>query len=542
MAIVDSGEHPTILIVDDRPENVSVMARVLKRTWTDAAIRSATEAEHGLAIATAETPDVAIIDVQMPGMGGIELCRRLQSDVKTRPMPVIMITSHHSTAELRAAALEAGASEFVSRPIDNVELVARVGAMLRIKHGEDQLRLVNRTLEKLVTQRTEQARIKEARYRALVNSATEHIFMLDRDGVYVTSNESAERGDVSAAAPVMGRSIEEVYPDETAALYRCEFETVRDTAQPRALEYTLPHPDGDRYYLVVLFPIAVDGDVHGVGGICRDVTAQKNSEAERVRLEQHLWQAQKLESMGTFAGGVAHEINNPINGIMNYAQLIRDRMGGSNPVLDEYAGEIILETERMATIVRNLFSFAGREKHERSRFAVCEIVESTLSLVRAVFRHDQITLEVDVPEDLPALLCSSQQIRQAIMNLLTNARDALNEKYEGYHEDKIIRVSARTTDTLASRESDPWQAGNGQPVSAGRWLRLTVEDHGPGIPEEVKDRVFDPFYTTKPRHTWSGLGLATSHGIVEDHGGEICIETEPGAFTRVHIDLPITAE
>ena len=117
--------------------------------------------------------------------------------------------------------------------------------------------------------------------------------------------------------------------------------------------------------------------------------------------------------------------------------------------------------------------------------------------------------------------CRSQQIEQVLMNLLTNARDALNDRYPAYHEDKIIRVSARPFEKNGSI-----------------WIQMTVEDHGNGIPAGVRDRIFDPFYTTKPMGRGTGLGLSISYGIVKDHGGCLHFETEAGRYTRFHVDLP----
>ncbi|MFA7007107.1 MAG: ATP-binding protein, partial [Verrucomicrobiia bacterium] len=118
-----------------------------------------------------------------------------------------------------------------------------------------------------------------------------------------------------------------------------------------------------------------------------------------------------------------------------------------------------------------------------------------------------------------------QQIQQVVMNLLTNARDALNEKYPDYHEDKIIHVAARQF------EKD-----------GKSWIRVTVEDHGHGIPREIRTRLFDPFFTTKLGKGGTGLGLAISHGIAKDHNGELHFETETGCYTRFHLDLPVSEE
>ncbi len=284
--------------------------------------------------------------------------------------------------------------------------------------------------------------------------------------------------------------------------------------------------DGSLYWEnAILSGIKNDaGHVTHFLAVKEDITARKRLEQERAGLEAKLRQHQKLESIGTLAGGVAHEINNPINGIMNYAQLIQDRLPAESP-LAEFTGEILHETQRVVTIVRNLLTFSRDEKQSHSPARLTDIVEGTLSLIRTVIRHDQITLRVDVAGNLPELKCRSQQLQQVLMNLMTNARDALNARYPGHDADKVLHVTA------------------GEFAKEGRcWIRVTVEDHGTGITPAVRERMFDPFYTTKPRDQGTGLGLAISHGIVKEHHGELTVESEPGHFTRMHLDLPVDNE
>ncbi len=258
-----------------------------------------------------------------------------------------------------------------------------------------------------------------------------------------------------------------------------------------------------------------------IGWVLLDQERQRAAD-ERLRLsDMQLRHQQRLESIGTLASGVAHEINNPVCGIMNYAQIIAEKPG-VDPSVVEFAREIEHAGERVASIVHNLLTFARQDKQVHSPVRLVDIVEGTLSLVRAVLRHDQIVLEVNVSPDLPAVDCCSQQIQQVLMNLLTNARDALNERYPGFHEDKRIQILA------------------GQVERAGRnWVRLTVTDRGFGIPPEIRERIFDPFFTTKPRDKGTGLGLAISHGIVKEHQGVLHMETVMGQGTQFHLDLPV---
>ncbi|MEI6211675.1 MAG: ATP-binding protein, partial [bacterium] len=296
-----------------------------------------------------------------------------------------------------------------------------------------------------------------------------------------------------------------------------------------------------------------DGITKYLLGISEDITERKQAEEERLLMQAQLIQSQKLEAIGTLASGVAHEINNPIMGVMNYAQLILDILGPDSSVA-EYAIEIGKETERVATIVKNLLAFSRKENQADSPARVSDIVKDTLSLIRTVMQHDQVYLEVDVPPDLPKIRCRSQQIQQVLMNLLTNARDALNEKYPGRDENKkvIIRATVladggRLT-TLSGpmvSEVEPVEeriAESGQVAESGSSqsaIRITVEDHGNGIPEAVRNRIFDPFFTTKPRDKGTGLGLSISYSLVKEHSGKVTVESEVGQWTRFHVDLPV---
>jgi|GEM_PF-2286920 len=252
----------------------------------------------------------------------------------------------------------------------------------------------------------------------------------------------------------------------------------------------------------------------------RDIRKQKQLEQERLLFDAGIREQQRLESIGTLASGVAHEINNPINGILNYGQIILDSDPGDEDI-KTYAKDIIHETERVSEIVKNLLSFSRQSKEEHSYARIEDVVNGTLSLIRTVIKRDQIELNVHLDEHLSAIKCRSQQIQQVLLNLLTNAQDALNEKYRGYHEDKVINLSC----------SEVTRDGR-------KWLNIIVEDFGAGIPEEVRDHIFDPFFTTKGKDKGTGLGLSISYGIVKDHHGELTVESKQNQYTRFNLLLP----
>jgi PAS domain S-box-containing protein len=385
--------------------------------------------------------------------------------------------------------------------------------------GGNLISIVGTVLDVTERKRAEGAlRESERQWQTTFDAIADGVILLAADDSVLKSNTAAERLLGKKATELLGRRYFEVLHGAREPVPGCPVVAARRTKRRACMELPL----GDQLYNVTVDPLLdSQSQFQGAVHVITNITERKRLEQERAVIELKLRQQQKLESIGTLAGGVAHEINNPVNGIMNYAQLIQDRLPAESP-LKEFTGEILHETHRVAAIVRNLLTFARDEKQSHSPARICDIVESTLSLIRTVIRHDQIGLTVDVPEDLPEMKCRSQQLQQVLMNLVTNARDALNQRYPSEDPDKVIRLSARLME----------KAGR-------RWIRVTVEDHGTGITPEVRERMFDPFFTTKPRDRGTGLGLAISHGIVKEHLGELTVETEPGKLTRMHVDLPV---
>ena len=208
---------------------------------------------------------------------------------------------------------------------------------------------------------------------------------------------------------------------------------------------------------------------------------------------------------------------------MNYTELIED--GLTDPIIvREFNGEVAGAAKRVAAIVRNLLAFARQEReHELETIEVPTLIDDTLSLIQAVLRKDQIKLQLDIAEALPLIRCRRQQIQQILMNLVTNARDALNEHACSSEDRDRRRITIRASSLVRD---------------ARVWIRISVEDRAGGIPEDIRARLFDPFFTTKPRDQGTGLGLSVSHGIASEHGGELTLETEVGVGTTFSLLLP----
>ncbi len=361
----------------------------------------------------------------------------------------------------------------------------------------------------------------EARFRLLVESAPDAVFVHTNYRFAYVNAKAVELFGAKHASDLLGRNIVDFMSAEQRDVI---MERARRISEQKVSalsnEEIINRINGEPVEVEVSsVPLNFRGD-DGALVFMRDISARKKMEHSRVRLELQVRQKHRLEAIGTLASGIAHEINNPVTGIINYAQLIADSPF-ADAQLREYSQEIMHEGLRVAETVKNLLSFSQHEKLTFQPAAVSALVGDTIALTEAVLRHDQITLSVNVADGLPELRCSAQQLRQLLMNLITNAREALNARYPDYHDNKRLTVTA-----------DPAER-KGQP-----WVRFTVEDHGMGIREELLPKVFDPFFTTSMRSEHAGLGLSICLGIAKEHHGDIWFESQPGEYTRAIVELP----
>lgn len=266
-----------------------------------------------------------------------------------------------------------------------------------------------------------------------------------------------------------------------------------------------------------------------MGGIVCDVLLLSLALTDRIKvMQQEKEQAEaearragQLAMLGELAAGIAHEVNTPINTIINCSELLLT----DNPKeLEHDAGIIRSEGRRIAGIVRGLLSFARRGQGEKTSCSVARLLDDTVYLVQAKLKKEQIRLLVEVPEDLPDVRANPQQVLQVALNLINNAAQALNDKYPGPDKNKIIRLGGEKVKT-----------------EEGAMVRLTFHDLGPGIPASLLDQVKMPFFTTKPPGQGTGLGLSIAQGIIADHGGTLRLTSREGVSTTVSIDLPVAA-
>ena len=246
----------------------------------------------------------------------------------------------------------------------------------------------------------------------------------------------------------------------------------------------------------------------------RDITETKASMASAINSE-------RLAALGELAAGVAHEINNPINGIINYAQILANKTG-KELQLNEIANRIIKEGDRIAAIVAGLLSFSRQENCNRNLVSVRNLLQELLTLTGAQIRKDGIQLSLDIADDLPPVLASPQEIERVFLNIINNSRYALKEKFPHSVDEKRLRIAI---DTAVIDEKS--------------CVTIGFEDNGIGIPPLLIEKVMNPFFSTKPPGKGTGLGLSISKRIIENHGGRFSIESVDGEYTKVAIQLPV---
>ncbi|UCD66628.1 MAG: HAMP domain-containing protein [Deltaproteobacteria bacterium] len=257
-----------------------------------------------------------------------------------------------------------------------------------------------------------------------------------------------------------------------------------------------------------------EGQFEGIVCVAQDITMQ----TETLR-------AGHLASIGELAAGVAHEINNPINSIINFAQIMMDEVKRGEVPAEEIPMRIIKEGDRVASIVNSLLSFAREDDKERKLVDARMVLNEVLALTEAQIHKDGINLNIDFPDELHKILADFQQIEQVFLNIINNARYALNQKYPRAHPKKNLIIHA--TEEL---------------IEDKIFLELTFIDYGIGIPSTILDKIYNPFFSTKPAGIGTGLGLAISHGIITDHGGKLFFESSYGDHTKVTVQLPTITE
>ncbi len=379
--------------------------------------------------------------------------------------------------------------------------------------------LVVTLLLRLVHQQQRQLRMSEERYRALFEQARDGIGVvrLSDHHLVEANNKACEILGVQQQECI-NRDIRELFRPATARTQTEEL-IAPDGQTSGEQELAIKTPQGQAVPVSVSFtPLSTDGEQVMIMSL-RDLSVRKQLEAEREEMQRQLYQSSKLASIGELSAGVAHEINNPLNGIINFAQLLKDEETPRSEFERQMIDGIIDEGERIAQIVRGLLTFARAETHELRQVHFAESIKTSIALFGHQFEKDGITVKIELDPDLPLVRADASRLRQVVLNLISNAYHALKAKQVDPNEGKLFRITAR-------------RAGKN-----GELVRIEFYDNGVGIKRKDLGKVFDPFFTTRRETGGTGLGLSVSFGIIRDFGGTIKVESEEGKFTRFIIEL-----
>ncbi len=354
-------------------------------------------------------------------------------------------------------------------------------------------------------------RAGEQRLQAVIDNAPAMIVVKDTDLRYVLVNRRWEELAQVSAGAAIGRTASEVLTSSRLAPTDDVDREVLSTGRGRESQVTIGGA-GDEIELelmLVKFPLFDgDGQISGVCTIATDITERRRSEQQRQELEHRLAQAQRLESVGQLAGGVAHDFNNLLSVILTCVDFAQQELEPGHPIYDDVA-EIGHAADRAAALTRQLLMFSRREVVKPEVLDLGALVCALESLL-ARSLGERVALAIECEDGLPTVLADRSRIEQVLVNLAVNARDAMPDGGP-------LTISVR-------RE--------------GAGVLVAVRDAGTGMAPDVADRAFEPFFTTKPQGEGTGLGLATVHGIVTDSGGEIEIDSTPGAGTEIRFRLP----
>jgi PAS domain S-box-containing protein len=360
------------------------------------------------------------------------------------------------------------------------------------------------------------------------------VFHKDASGRYTGCNSAFAQFVGKSKKELTGTSVFDISPPSLANTYRDkDLELLDGTDDTQTYESPILHADGSLHDVIFHKARIVDesGRPSGIIGAITDISDVRQMEAVRDNLEAQLRESQKMEALGTLAGGVAHDFNNFIAAIVGNTELARHEVGPAHPALKSL-NEIRKASQRAKNLVQQILTFSRRQVLERKVILLAPIVMESVNLMRAAVPAG-VRLNVLCAPDAPPVLADASQIEQVLVNLCTNSWQALQGKGSGQIE---IRLDAYEQISGAAPEA----SGAGAPLGLadGLYTRLVVSDDGHGMDAATRKRIFEPFFTTKPVGEGTGLGLAVVHGILQEHGASLMVHSKMGQGTSFLIYFP----
>jgi len=536
-----------IMIVEDTPSALKMLITVLQSEGYEIIV--ATSGNEAIQRTKIIRPDIVLMDIIMPEMDGYETCRQLKSNDETKNIPIIFTSSLRGTFD-KVKGFDLGGVDYVAKPIDPPELLSRIQTHLTIRRLQKKLEDVNVRLEEKVHGRTEALkktniqlikeindrksiektlRESEQRYRTVVDDIPAMICRLLPDGTITFLNKAYCDYLSKTEDELIGRNFFQWIPEKSRHEIRDHLQTLNPTKPMTTYEHQVIAPDGtirwqertDR----MLF--SEQGRFLEYQSIVRDITHIKHAQAEKVKIEKQLQQAQKMEAIGVLARGIAHDFNNILTSVLGYTERAIDKLKKADDhALDDL--EIVQQAGLLGKgLVNQILRFSRLSDTDFKPVDMQLIVEEALKLL-LVSLPVNIEIEKKIGPIAGKVLGDRSQIHQAVMNLCMNAIHAMGKKHGvltvGLSEEKIKTP-------VMCHESN---------IVPGTYMVLTIADTGCGMNDALLQRIFDPYYSTKSEG--SGLGLGVTLGIVKSHRSGIHVQSTPGVGTVFTLYFPVIKE
>lgn len=408
-------------------------------------------------------------------------------------------------------------------------------------------------------------RANQTRLNSIMNSVLDAVISIDSDGTIHTYNRAAERIFGFSVTETIGRNISMLMPEPHRSQHdgyiRRYLEELKSSAIGVLREMEGQRKDGSSFPMELAISEMDLDEAQMFVGICRDISRRRERESEKMALEQELRQSQKMESLGTLAGGIAHEINTPVQYVGDNVRFLQDAYGDLAGLLEAYAvllgeaegveplSEVVQKVKaaaeeadvdylleeipvssaqtlegvgRISEIVRAIKEFSHPDAKEKSAIDLNHAIGTTITVTRNQWKYCAELVE-DFDESLPLVPCLPGEFNQVVLNLIVNAAHAIED-----HGKALGESDGYTgTITVSTKRCDPW-------------VEIRIGDSGTGIAKENQDRIFDPFFTTKEPGRGTGQGLAIAHNIItKKHGGNLSLESELGKGTTFILRLPL---
>ena len=536
-----------ILVVEDDAESRYMLEQLLRSRGH--LVIAAENGADALQLARADAPDLIVSDIMMPLMNGFRLCREIKNDARLRNLPFVFYTATFVDESDKMLAMSLGASRFVIKPTEGEQFIGILDEVLKeyregvlsvpegpVEAGDTLLdmydnsisRKLAETVEKLQEERKalikSEKRLKEAQELAHIGH-----WELDlkthslewSDELYRILGFKPQAFDAAYRTFV---EMEVVHPEDRDYVLKMHGDFVSRTA-PYDMEYRLLLKDGTVKFVNEKFQVLYNDDGRPVRsmGTVQDITERRQAEKERQKLQNQLFQAQKMESIGVLAGGMAHDFNNMLVLMLGLAEMALQKMRPGDDYYAEFT-DIRQAAIRSAELTRQLLAFARKQDSVPKVLVLKNTLRSIIRMLRRLIgEHIQLTWNADA--DLWAVKMDPVQMDQILVNLCVNARDAISGT--GHVSIKTENVVLDQADRAVHADFVP-----------GEYVMMTVSDDGCGMDRETLEKIFEPFFTTKAADKGTGLGLSTVFGIVKQNKGFIEVRSQPGQGTALKIYLP----